>query len=100
MPSGTVINEVFSPRIHKSNAEDVLEQSRDMIDWASRRLLVLAASTPTAEEKEMLVTEVEELVEELVDSSWRAWAADYIISNPEKCIDDLDDLDDQSIGWS
>ena len=89
MPSGTTINEVFAARIHKSNAMQVQENARDSVAYSTRRLLVLAAATPTAEEKEMLVNEVDELVGEIISESWREWAAEYIKDNEELCIDEL-----------
>ena len=89
MPSGTTMNEVFAPRIHKSNASQVAEDARDSVAYATQRLLVLAAATPTAEEKEMLIGEVDDLIGTIISESWREWAAEYIKDNEGLCIDDL-----------
>jgi len=89
MPNGTTMNEVFVARIHKSNASQVAEDARDSVAHATQRLLVLAAATPTADEKEMLVNDVADLVDELIGESWREWAAGYIKENDGLCIDDL-----------
>ena len=90
MPNGTIMNEVFAPRIHKSNAEQVAENARELIAYLTQRLLVLAASTPTTEEKEMLVHDVVNIIDDLVSESWREWAAEYIKDNGESCVDELE----------
>ncbi len=92
MPDGTTMNEVFAARVHKSNAAQIKEDARDAINYATYRLLILAASTPTTEEKEMLVQEVDENVAEIIHHSWREWAAEYIGENGELCIDELEEV--------
>jgi len=90
MADGTTLNEVYAKRIHRSNAEQVAEDARGTIKFCSDRLLVMAAATPTPDEKEDLVSEIDELVSELIYSSWREWAAEYVTNNPELVIDDYD----------
>ena len=90
MPSGTIMNEVFAPRIHKSNAGQIAEDAKASVDHCTQRLLILAAATPTPEEKEMLVRDVDELVSDIVSNSWREWAAEYVKDNNGLCIDELE----------
>ena len=91
MPSGTIMNEVFAPRIHKANAEQVQADARDSITYSTHRLIVLASATQTTEEKETLVHDVDEIVSEIIYDSWREWAAEYIKDNPDLCIDELEE---------
>ena len=90
MPSGTIMNEVFAARIHKSNADTVAEDAKASVDHCTQRLLILAAATPTPEEKEMLARDVDELISDIIDNSWRKWAAEYIDDNGGLCIDELE----------
>ena len=90
MPSGTIMNEVFAVRIHKSNAQQVKEDARASIDYAVSRLLVLAAITPTSEEKETLVNDINDIVSDITNESWREWAAGYIVDNGGLCMDELE----------
>ena len=89
MPDGTILNGVFAPRIHKSNAKLVLEDAEDNITDITKELLVMAAtSTP---DLETVLWRVDELVNEIREQSWRAFAAEYIIECPEDCEDELEE---------
>ena len=96
MPSGTYINEVFAPRIHKSNAWETIEEAKSTIEFCRTRIQMLAARTPTSEEFEQLGSEVTELLDEYIDASHRLFLASYITDNPELCIDELENLNDLS----
>ena len=90
MPSGTELNGVFAPRIHKANARSVSSEAEETLRWVTSRLLVLASCTPSQGALEGLVQEVDSLVDDVVYHAWRLWAADYINENPEDCNDELD----------
>jgi len=90
MPSGTEMNEVFAARIHKANAKQIRGDARHSIEYGIQCLIVLAAATPTPDEKEMLVNEVRNNIDWIVEESWREWAAEYIEENSELCNDELE----------
>jgi hypothetical protein len=49
MGNGTVIP-VYVRNLHKSNAEHVLEESRDMLDYLKRKIEILAVTKETPSE--------------------------------------------------
>jgi hypothetical protein len=90
MPSGTILNGVFVPRIHKSNAIMVAEDEAEQTQLIRDQLLALAAYSPSKEEVDLLASEVAEAVDSLIFSAWRSWAAEYITNNPEEVEDELE----------
>jgi hypothetical protein len=93
MPSGTTIK-VFCPRIHKSNARDVLARSGEELHYITRKLVALACATPAktgVDVLDELIREVEQVVDELRDASFRSICANNIIDFPGDCDDELDE---------
>jgi hypothetical protein len=89
MPSGTTIK-MFAARIHKSNAKDVLEDTDDNIAYLKCRLVAMACATTAnvADVLDEVVRGVNEIVEELMEESFRNVCADNIISFPDECDDE------------
>jgi len=90
MPSGTTVK-VFAARIHKSNAEVVLEEAKRIANFLTSRLIGMACATPSnagVEVLDELIREVEEVVEELVEASFREICARNIVDFPEDCEDE------------
>jgi hypothetical protein len=93
MPSGSTIK-VFCPRIHKSNARDVLEEANEFIGFLTNKLVAMACATPAKSGVEVLdelIREVEQVVDELRDASFRSVCANNIIDFPADCEDELDE---------
>ena len=91
MPNGTYMNEVFAPRLFKSNAQEMAYRAERNIQAAIRELTGLAYATPTAEEKETLHSRIDDLVQGLLDDGWELSCATYIIENPDLCIDESEE---------
>ncbi len=92
MPSGTVINGVFCPRVHKSNAQEVLEGAEEALQGARECLFMLSSLTPASDMESVseLHREVEDAIKEIQRATWEAWCAQYIIDNPYEVEDELD----------
>jgi hypothetical protein len=90
MPNGTVINRVFAPRIHKSNADAVVNEADGMIRHYSELLLVKAAMTPSPDCLEGINSNVMEIIEELEGEVIKRFMAQQIIDFPEDCEDELE----------
>ena len=99
MSDGTYLMEVYVPRIHKCNAEQIAEEEEDLLAMYWDELLVLAASPGprTEEERAEVRSEVRDLREAMVSSWFRAFCASRIKNNPEDCIDEL--VDDDYDRW-
>ena len=91
MPDGTTIP-IFAPRIHKSNAEVVKRESESMIEHYTNKLIALSCATPVggSEAIDELLYEVRELIDEMLDTSFKLICAENIILFPEECDDDLE----------
>lgn len=92
MADGTVLNNVFIPRLHRSNARDVLDECESSLAHAKSKILMLVASSPTAD-IDTLLSEVGELMDWYDDSFFRAWAARYVLEDPNNCVDDYDEVE-------
>jgi hypothetical protein len=94
MADYTYLNEVPARRIHKSNAQDVLNDELANSQYLMNRLLALAACGPHEVEGESwdsyVTREVPEIVESLLESSHREFLAQYIIENADLVIDELE----------
>ena len=91
MPSGTTVK-VFAPRIHKSNAKQVVEDSNATMEYINRRLIALAVSTPSDDHEalSMVIDNVEELLGDYRDHSNKHLLASNILDFPEDCEDELE----------
>ena len=89
MPNGTTLNGVFAPRIHKSNAKVVCEESEESIRHCREMLVMLAAATPEYEEIHRIPEVVGELVDAVQESAFSMFCASYIIECPDECEDEL-----------
>ena len=96
MPNGTILNGIFVARLHKSNAEDVLERAESDVKGARRRLFMLSALTPASDTDALrsLEIDVEETLEWLEEGVWKRFVAQYLVDNSEECVDELVDLEE------
>ena len=93
MASGTTVS-IFAARIHKRTARVVLEEADEYIDFLTHKLVAMACATPAqtgVEVLDELIREVEQVVDELHDASFRSVCATNIIAFPEDCEDELDE---------
>ena len=89
MSDGTTVK-LYAPRIHKHNAEQVLESAEGYIERCIEELMILAAHHPTAEECETLGMRVHDLAGLIAEESFRATVAQSIIDFPDECEDELE----------
>ena len=91
MPDGTTVK-VFAPRIHKSNAREVLDGAEDSIEYLLLRIMTLAVATPgrDLDSIEIVADAVREYMDEFGDATIRAFLARNIVDFPEDCEDDLE----------
>jgi hypothetical protein len=78
--------------LHKSNATTVKEENERVIEYIYRKLMCLAVAEPNRglDGIEVTMGEVRDLIDELLDASFRSIAADVLINFPEDCEDELD----------
>lgn len=101
MSNGTVLNNVYAPRLHKSNAGTEMENAKEMLEYYTHQLLILAAMTPQPiDDGDGPVSwpfyvrrEVVSIVEEMREQWWKEWASGYIEENPADCKDELENDD-------
>lgn len=103
MPNGTLLNNVFAARIHKSNAQEVVDDANSMLEYYASRLTVLAASSPQKMEDgidwpDYVLREVGEIVSGMREEWWKQFCANYIIESPGYVQDELDPADWKEIG--
>lgn len=91
MADGTYLNEVWVPRVFKSNARYVAEEAESNIRFIRGSLMAHVGHHPTLEELEEVRVDVDTLMDELIDNAWRLFAAEYILSYPELCIDETEE---------
>ena len=98
MSNGTVLNGIYAARIHKHNAAEVKEEAEAMVTYFRDKLMVMAAASPVAVETDgyaepwhdYVQREVPQYVDEMLEQAWQAWAAGYIVDNPEDVEDELE----------
>jgi hypothetical protein len=93
MPSGTTVK-IFAARLHKSNAKGASEDALVEIEYAIRKLVALACTSPPqtgVEVLDELIHEVEDVVDGLMDASFKQICSRSIIEFPEDCEDELDE---------
>ena len=98
MSDGTTLNDVYCPRIHRSNARDVAADAADMTTYLRDRILIMAAMTPmninTGDGEESwdfyIQREVSEILTEMREQWWRDFCAQYILDNQANVVDDYD----------
>ena len=98
MSDGTTI-EVYVPRLHRSNARDVLQDAEHTQRYCRDRLLALAASQPhnVAHDTGMLipwdqyvVNEIDDILEAVSTAVWQQAMASRVVECPSDCHDDFD----------
>lgn len=95
MPEGTTVN-MFMARMHRGNAQGILEESDDDMRFAERTLIAMAATAPGAKcaEDEPWYEHVARRVPELLETYAEAYlarrAASIVVHEPDQCHDDYD----------
>jgi len=97
MSNGTHLKDVYCARLHKSNAQETLDNARDMITYSRDRLLILAAMTPMAVNDgdgetpwpDYVRNEINDIMDELQEHVVTAFQAQYILDWPDDCKDEL-----------
>jgi hypothetical protein len=106
MPDYTYLNNVPAPRIHKSNAQRVYEDAKDMVNFYQRKILALAVSSGQNMKDEegseifwpdYVLTELEQIFEDYDEQLHKMFLSKYIIDNPEDVSDELDNEKEKSI---
>jgi len=98
MSSGTILNDVYAIRIHRSNADDVRVDAKRMLEYYRDRLLIMAAMSPmninTGDGEKtwdhFVRREIDGMWDEIRQEHWREWCANYIIEQPGDVVDDYD----------
>ena len=93
MPSGTTINNVQAPRIHRNNAEDVIEREEESIKYNKQWLIAMAFISPANSKDAVIETldSISEIVENIQESAVRSFLANQVVDFPADCVDDYDD---------
>ena len=105
MADCTYLNNIPAYRIHKQNADVVLEENRESLTSLREEILLLAGATPRTIKNngfdiqwEMYVTgRINDLLEEIKDNILQVFFAEYIIDYPEDCLDELDKDDREKL---
>ena len=98
MGNGTTLNGVEARRIHRSNAQEVVDEAENMLTYFRDRLLILAASNPhNVDEGDgpmpwdfYVRREVDGMWDEMREQSVAAMKAQYLLDFPDECVDDYD----------
>ena len=101
MSDGTIINNLYVPRIHKRTAEHTLDEARDMLLFYRDRLMILVAMTPRDVDEgdgampwpDFVRREVDGILESMESEWFREFASNYIIENGPECKDELEPND-------
>jgi len=99
MSDSTTLNGIEARRIFKSNAPAMLADAQAMLTFYRDRLMILAAMSPmNVDDGEgsmawdfYIRRELDDIIDEIIDESRRAWMAQHIIDNPEDCEDPYED---------
>lgn len=94
MADGTVIP-IYVKRLHKSNAEYVLEEAKSTKQYIERLIIAMASSKEKTEEGfwyEHVASEIPSLLEEYADSSFKETMAVNLLDDPDSCEDELEGL--------
>ena len=97
MSNGTMLNDIYVPRIHKSNAEDIRDEARDMLVYYRDRMMIIAAMTPPVVDEgygpiawpDYVRREVDEIIDGMENEWFREFAANHIVDHGPKCKDEL-----------
>jgi hypothetical protein len=90
MPRGTIVNNIFAPRLHKSNAHAKLEEANDSIEYIEKTILFLIAANGSQEDSFMTIATVGDLLTDYANSLFTRQMANSIIQYPEDCKDELE----------
>ena len=90
MPSGTIVNNIFCPRLHKSNAHEKLSEAQETIEYIEKTLLFLIAANGNKDDVVDSISTLSDLLSEFSDATWNIQMARAIVEYPDDCVDELD----------
>jgi hypothetical protein len=94
MGHGTTVK-VYASRIHRCNAEQMVDESKHMKSYIERTLIAMAAARGEVIDGcnwyEHVVREVPSLLQDYADACFTETMATLIIENPEDADDDYDE---------
>ena len=90
MPSGTIVNNIFAPRLHKSNAHAKLEEAKETIDYIEKALIFLVAANGNQDDVFTSISTVSDLLSDFSDATSTMNMARAIVDHPEDCSDELE----------
>ena len=89
MPSGTIVNNIFAPRLHKSNAHEKLREAQDTIEHIEKALIFLVAANGNQDDVFTSISTVSDLLSDFEAATWTMNMARAIVDHPEDCSDEL-----------
>lgn len=92
MPSGTIINNIFAPRLHKSNADEKLKEARKTREESIRAILFLVGANGNQADVCNSISIVSDLLSDFSEATWTMHMARVIVDYPEDCVDELDPI--------
>ena len=92
MPSGTIVNNIFAPRLHKSNAHEKLREAQDTIEHIEKALIFLVAANGNQDDCFASISTLSDMLSDFSDATWNVQMAGSIIDHPEDCVDELDPI--------
>ena len=88
MPSGTVVNNLFAPRLHKSNAHAKLREAQEDMEHIEKTILFLIAANGNQEDCLASISTLSDMLSAFSDATWTMHMARAIVDHPEDCSDD------------
>ena len=90
MPSGTILNGVEVYRVHRTNAQFVIEEGEARITDARQSFIAMSVMTPKTDFNEIIMR-VNDVVDDIVESAVNIRLAQHIIDFPDECVEDYDE---------
>ena len=92
MPSGTVVNNLFAPRLHKSNAHEKLREAQETIEHIEKALIFLVAANGNQDDCFASISTLSDMLSDFSGATWTMHMAMAIVDHPEDCVDELDPI--------
>lgn len=91
MSNGTTLGNIYVANLHRTNAEQKVEEAEHGLQRLYIRLMVLAARTPPANvDSHDLALEVGDILEGIQAEWYVRFAANHVLDWPGDCVDDFD----------
>jgi hypothetical protein len=102
MADGSTLNGVEARRLHRCNAQEVVDEAERMLTYYRDQVLIFAAMTPMpvydGDDRPMdwatyIRTEIDGMWDEIQEQVLAGWKARYLLDYPDECVDDYDALE-------